>query len=161
MKKNYIRISKDVKAVYEIIDKINAGTYTIDIKYKRVYRVHFNPARIIEAAIYGLELPAIHLKYNMDGVSCIKNAKQIMVFAAYIDNKFDLRYGKYVGKKFDDLEPRIQRRIKEYHIQLRFLTDYDNDQLKYYLEYLDHFRFHHDNAIVGVDKYDDGYDKKY
>jgi hypothetical protein len=131
-----IRISKDFTSVNSLIKKIKCGTYQLDIDYKKDNRKQCNPNLIIEAAIYGLELPAVHLKYNKETIDCIFNAHLVMVFAAFIDNKFHLIDGEFDGKKFEDLQPLLQGRIEDFIIQLRFLISADVEQTKYYISHL-------------------------
>lgn len=134
-----IRVSKDFSSVYSLIKKIKAGTYKMDISYKGNSRKGHNRNLIIESAIYGLELPAVHLKYNRETIDCIKNADIVMKFAAFIDNKFHIIDGEFNGKKFKDLLPFHQNRIEDFKIQLRFLTDADSEQTEYYMNHLDWF----------------------
>tara|TARA_R110002020_G_scaffold41921_12_gene123241 strand:- start:1296 stop:1715 length:420 start_codon:yes stop_codon:yes gene_type:complete len=134
-----IIVSKDFSSVYSLIKKIKAGTYKMDISYKRDDRTFYNYSSIIESAIYGLELPAVHLKYNRETIDCIKNSKLVMVFAAYIDNKFHIRGGEFDGKKFEDLIPLHRNRIEDYTIYIRLLPSADAEQTEYYLNQLEHF----------------------
>lgn len=119
-----------------IKDMFDDGDIVPQPDYQRDYVYdEKNASRLIESVLMGIPIPTIYLCEESDGICSIIDGQQRMTsFVRYLKNEFSLKgleeLTAFNGKKFKDLDKKVQRNLKSATLNTIVLKK-ESQELKY------------------------------
>jgi len=119
-----VLIRSETRTVFEIVRRINQGTFQLAPDFQRDYIWTENQqSRLIESCLMRIPLPVFYLAEEPDGKIIVVDGQQrLTTFLRYISNEFALQglasENLLNNKKFEDLSPKLQNRLEDTQLTL-------------------------------------------
>ena len=118
-----IHIRNENRSVYEILRRINAGTYVMDPEFQRDFIWDRNKqSKFIQSVLMRIPLPVFYLAEDNQGqVVVVDGLQRLSTFKNFVNGELRLRITDSAdlnNKTFEDLPPSLQNRIEDCNLIL-------------------------------------------
>lgn len=112
-----LMIRNEPRTVHEVLRRIEKDQFILDPDFQRAFVWDtVRQSRLIESVLLRIPLPVMYLAENPDGrLVVVDGLQRLTTFQRYVNNKFALQLDnpQLDGKRFKDLEMRLQNRIED------------------------------------------------
>ena len=114
-------IRSEVRTIYEVIRRINQGSYIMDPDFQRDFIwPKDKQSRLIESVIMRIPLPVFYLAEDKKGKMIIVDGLQrLSTFQRFLKNELILQLSGRKGldkKRFKDLSAKLQNRVEDFNL---------------------------------------------
>lgn len=112
-----LMIRNEPRSVHEVLRRIDKDQFILDPDFQRAFVWDTErQSRLIESVLMRIPLPVMYLAENPDGrLVVVDGLQRLTTFQRFVNNKFSLQLdgSQLDGKKFKELEMRLQNRIED------------------------------------------------
>lgn len=124
-------VRTDQRTVAEVVRRIRNDRYDLNPEFQRdfVWRID-KQSRLIESCLMRIPLPVFYVAEAQDGrIIVVDGLQRLSTFRRYLDNDFKLTFPRseddpphlLEGKKFEDLDLKLQERVEDTQLTLYIL----------------------------------------
>ena len=124
-------VRTDQRTVGEVVRRIRNDRYDLNPEFQRdfIWRIE-KQSRLIESCLMRIPLPVLYVAEAHDGrIIVVDGLQRLTTFRRYLDNQFKLTFPRseddephpLEGKKFDDLDLKLQERVEDTQLTLYIL----------------------------------------
>ncbi len=118
-----IHIRNENRTVFEVLRRINSGTFVMDPEFQRDFIWDSNKqSKFIQSVLMRIPLPVFYLAEDKQGrVVVVDGLQRLSTFRDFVSGKFHLKITDSAdlnNKTFEDLPPSLQNRIEDCNLIL-------------------------------------------
>ena len=117
-----LMIRHEARTVHDVLRRIEREQFILDPDFQRAFVWEEDrQSRLIESVLLRIPLPVMYLAENPDGkLVVVDGLQRLTTFQRFVGNKLklDLQHPDLKGKRFRDLEMRLQNRIEDTNLIL-------------------------------------------
>jgi transcriptional regulator with XRE-family HTH domain len=117
-----LMIRHESRTVHDVLRRIEKDQYVLDPDFQRAFVWDtVRQSRLIESVLLRIPLPVLYLAENPDGkLVVVDGLQRLTTFQRFVNNKLrlDLENRELNGKRFRELEMRLQNRIEDTNLIL-------------------------------------------
>lgn len=117
-----LMIRNESRTVHDVLRRIDKGQFVLDPDFQRAFVWDTErQSRLIESVLLRIPLPVMYLAENLDGkLVVVDGLQRLTTFQRFVGNKLrlDLDNPELRGKRFSELEMRLQNRIEDTNLVL-------------------------------------------
>lgn len=118
-----IHIRNETRTVFEVLRRINGGTYVMNPEFQRDFIWDSNKrSKFIQSVLMRIPLPVFYLAEDKQGrVVVVDGLQRLSTFLHFVTGNFRLKIPDNADlndKRFEDLPPRLQNRIEDCNLIL-------------------------------------------
>ena len=118
-----VLIRNETRTVHDVVRRIRQGQFIMEPDFQRDFVWDDSKqSKLIESVLMRIPLPVLYLAENQDGdMIVVDGLQRLSTFRRFTGNDLRLRLGKesgLTGKRFDDLNARLQNRIEDCNLIL-------------------------------------------
>lgn len=130
-----IMIRTETRTVHDVVRRMDQGQVILDPDFQRdfVWRPKVQ-SRLIESALMRIPLPVMYFAENTDGKVVVVDGRQrLTTFRRFVKGELplDLETPQLRGKRFKDLDVKLQNRIEDTNLVLYLIDSKVSDKVRF------------------------------
>lgn len=132
-----IKVERDQYPIFQLYRKYDKGQIILDPEFQRddVWNSK-QKSELIESVLMGIPLPIFYLNESKEGKLVVVDGRQrLTTFFKYLNNEFQLKNLRILnslnGKKFGDLDPKLQADLEDFQIIAQVIKPPTPDRIKF------------------------------